>query len=965
MWSLSASAQFYNTGASPDHIRWREYESGKGRRVVAPDYFDHSARRVLHYMDTVSNTITNGLPVERLLSSPVVMHTENSASNGLSIWAPLRIEMSGMPATESYSTSWLRQLSVHEFRHTAQYSALNRGFIKALYPVLGQQWMLLTSGLMPFWWIEGDATDAETQASRFGRGLQPSFTMHYRAVGRRLLDGSNPDVWFGGSYNHYVPSHYNLGYQLVSMANTQAGRYVWGDVVDYVTEKPYTIFPTEWAMRRRLGYSTEELFYSTFGNLNDWWDALPERDDSAHRVQSFLRHPSPYTTVRWPLWVSNERVVALKGDFDRAQRFVEVDVATGSERTIAHCGYVNSPPAIVDGELYWTEIQQLSSFGQQVGSVMCKATIGGGNPQRVLHKDIYALYPAEWCGTLAFVRYNFEGTYTIVCIEGEHTLPEDVEVHGLCGEGDWLYYLTTTADGMAIERINPNKGWLREVVRKASYTTLSDLRVNGGVLYFGSIASGYDEVHALDIATGCEYGLTTSRYGSFDGAPSPDGKRIALALYDADGYHLAVDEVEMNERVEWSELPRNVVNPPRYEWADMVKVEGVEFTPADLAMSQQKHPSKPYCKGAHLVDFHSWAPIYYRPEQLMAGNLSDVGIGVSATSQNLLSSAFVTVGYNYDLDGTHLGTVNFKYVGSPVKVELDAVVDNASASSATAQGVVMKGGDYFSGYDDRESVPSPSPTRNSWAVSGRLYAPVVLENSYWNTVVTPSVEFSHSSLRLYNPTERRYHNTASAVAATLQWNSYTRTAARNLQSRWGFAVIGGVGRRVAGFDCPTTVSLFARAYLPGFGANDGFTMKASWQGIEGDGPLNYAVNFGWGEPRGFSHFVGKHPYWPDDNVGLSLQYATPLCYPDVGVSGVVLLKRVRLSLFADGLAWRGLNSLGQSALGAMATCGGDLYLDTSWFRLPSEGDLSLRLSLYEDAIHWGRPVISGGVSVNF
>ena len=276
MWSLSASAQFYNTGASPDHIRWREYESGKGHRVVAPDYFDHSARRVLRYMDTVSHSITHGLPVERLLSSPVVMHTENSASNGLSIWAPLRIEMSGMPAAESYSTSWLRQLSVHEFRHTAQYSALNRGFIKALYPVLGQQWMLLTSGLMPFWWIEGDATDAETQASHFGRGLQPSFTMHYRAVGRRILDGSNPDVWFGGSYNQYVPSHYNLGYQLVSMANTQAGRYVWGDVVDYVTEKPYTIFPTEWAMRRRLGYSTEELFYSTFGNLNDWWDSLPD-----------------------------------------------------------------------------------------------------------------------------------------------------------------------------------------------------------------------------------------------------------------------------------------------------------------------------------------------------------------------------------------------------------------------------------------------------------------------------------------------------------------------------------------------------------------------------------------------------------------------------------------------------------------------------------------------------------------
>ena len=109
----------------------------------------------------------------------------------------------------------------------------------------------------------------------------------------------------------------------------------------------------------------------------------------------------------------------------------------------------------------------------------------------------------------------------------------------------------------------------------------------------------------------------------------------------------------------------------------------------------------------------------------------------------------------------------------------------------------------------------------------------------------------------------------------------------------------------------------------------------------------------------------NYPYWPDDNVGLSVQYNTPLCYPDVGVSGVVLLKRVRLGLFADGFAWRGLNGLGRSAMGVMATCGGELWLDTSWFRLPSEGDLSIRLALYEDAIHWGVPVISGGVSVNF
>ena len=170
---------------------------------------------------------------------------------------------------------------------------------------------------------------------------------------------------------------------------------------------------------------------------------------------------------------------------------------------------------------------------------------------------------------------------------------------------------------------------------------------------------------------------------------------------------------------------------------------------------------------------------------------------------------------------------------------------------------------------------------------------------------------------------------------------------------------------LSGFDSPTTVGVFTRLWLPAFGANDALTVKAAWQGIEGDGPLAYALDFGWTQPRGYLHFVEDYAVWPDDNVGLSLQYATPLCYPDVGISGVVLLKRVRLGVFADAMAWRGLDSMGGERWSGMVTCGGDVWIDTSWFRLPSQGDLSLRVSLYKDALHKGAPVVSAGVNVNF
>ena len=60
---------------------------------------------------------------------------------------------------------------------------VNRSTVKVFGYLFGQQAPLLATGLLPFWFIEGDAVMAETQMSSFGRGLQPSFTMHYRALG--------------------------------------------------------------------------------------------------------------------------------------------------------------------------------------------------------------------------------------------------------------------------------------------------------------------------------------------------------------------------------------------------------------------------------------------------------------------------------------------------------------------------------------------------------------------------------------------------------------------------------------------------------------------------------------------------------------------------------------------------------------------------------------------------------------
>ena len=490
--------------------------------------------------------------------------------------------------------------------------------------------------------------------------------------------------------------------------------------------------------------------------------------------------------------------------------------------------------------------------------------------------------------------------------------------------------------------------------------TLSSLTAEGGRLYFGSIASGYDEVHSIDLHTGLEVRLTTSRYGSFYGAPSPSGERLALAVYDADGYHLAIDTTSPIERVEQSPLPRNVVNPERYRWESVVCIDTLAYGTPQAEEQRAKYPSVPYNEAAGAMNFHSWAPVYYRPDQLMSGNLGDVKFGATVVSQSLLSDAISSLGV-YLLPSGNMGTnLNVKYVGWAPKLELNARLATSPAGCYDPVGVMMKDGDYLGSYDHSEQVTDRPSARRSASLYGRVYLPLLLSHSYVTTTLTPTVEYSFSNNSFYSPSDGAYHSGMHALAATLQWNSYTRTAYRNLNPRWGVAFVGGVGKCLMPFESPVTVGAYARINTPAFGANDGFTLRASYQGIMGDGPLGTALDFGWLKPRGVRSSV-----YPDDVMGGSLQYDVPLCYPDLGIRGIVMLKRVRMSLFVDTLWGRMWTEDGSRKWGDATTFGGELYLDTSWLRLPSQGDLSIKLGLYFDTRFLSEPTFTSGFALNF
>ena len=179
-----AYAQYYSWGTDPTSFRWQQIK-GEKYRIVYPDSAKHIASEMAFYLDAVQNDIAHGYKHPQM-SIPFVVHPANMLSNGLVMWLPKRVEFLSSPAINGYSMPWRKQLIAHEYRHAVQYNNLNRGLVKGLSYIIGQQSSTIGLLFMPLWMMEGDAVMSETEMSTFGRGLQPSFSMGYRAYNNVL-----------------------------------------------------------------------------------------------------------------------------------------------------------------------------------------------------------------------------------------------------------------------------------------------------------------------------------------------------------------------------------------------------------------------------------------------------------------------------------------------------------------------------------------------------------------------------------------------------------------------------------------------------------------------------------------------------------------------------------------------------------------------------------------------------------
>lgn len=636
---LPARAQFYLSGTDPGGLRWSSVETDS-YRVIYPQGLDSLGRVYARELERSRAAVAGSIgmvPNEGYRRKlPVILHAWSAQSNGIVTWTPRRMEL--LPTPDAYDpepTVWVRQLTVHESRHVAQMQLGHQPRYKWLNILAGQLWPGAAAAVYsgPAW-LEGDAVVAETALTAAGRGRTGDFLEYYRAS---FLDGQLRDYWrwYYGSQRLYTPDHYRIGYLTI------AGVRTFYDAPDFtaryyarIVEKGFPFFNLQKTVRE----------YSGMG-FSDSWRALAEATRDRWAAETAARAPfTPLTQIsrdsrRYTSFGSQGILdgghYAVLGGITRATRLVRLDTDGRIRRAFPFAASTSRLAADPAGtRLYWTEFRSDPRWEQRSWS---DVRYFDGERSRSLTRGGRYFNPAPSGGRIAVTEYPVEGGSALVFLDASdgsvlERLPAPAELQIVeSTESDGRWYVSAMSEGgFGIYRLPAF-----EAVLDPQQVKIKQLRARQGQLLFVSDRSGVDELYSLDPASREVRQWTVSRTG------------VRNFLIDRDTLFVTAQQVDGRKlyAVPLASLsPREVRFDSLYRDPVAERLAAQEPVALSDAAEAAVSAPVPYRKAAHLLHFHSWAPVYFNYNAV--DNMSfatigqEAGLGATAFFQNELGSAY-------------------------------------------------------------------------------------------------------------------------------------------------------------------------------------------------------------------------------------------------------------------------------------------------------------------------------------
>lgn len=933
--SAGLNAQFYEYGQDAGSLKWQQFKT-PNYKVIYPEGLDSLATAFANRLEYFYPH--NGAYLDHRHSlMPVVIHNESAFSNGVFVWAPKRLEIFTNPDPNGYHQDWLSLLALHEGRHAFQIDKLNQGITRVLSFLGGEQVAGAMAIFLPYWYLEGDAVDAETRLSKTGRGRQPSFEMGLKA---QMLESGKVYSFSKatmGSYRHYIPNHYQLGYLMVQHGRRNYGDQFWIDFQNYAARKPFLLNPTFFSMRK-FGLRSKKQFYEqALDEYRQHWlvtsagrNLSPFTDWNENRN----RH---YTSYTFPHDISGSMVFTLKRGIDQIPEFIFLG-KNGEEKRIYRPGFLNSGRVSFSGShVVWDEFVPDIRWSNRNYSVIRSLEIATGKVKNLGQKTRYYSPSLSKDGSkIAVIEQREDQHFNLVLlsIDGEvlQTIPSPgnrfLQHPAWMEQDSALVLMVSGKSGKSIYSYAPAAdSWKR--LFEAEFDDVSYPVVDGQKIYFGGTFSGIDNIYCLDLEEKRSYQVTSARFGAFYPQLSRDGRVLYYSNYSARGHGIASMPLEKGF---WKPLEeaRSHTEQINYRQSNAEKeiVEGVYDS------DSVHYESGRYIKALHLFNFHSWLPLYFdylNPELEFDPDHLPLSPGISLISQNRLSTAVSQLGYEYK-NGYHM-------FHSGIKLKAKYPVLNLYFDYGGEPNVLL-----LAEGDSLISLP------NDLRLTAQTYVPLRLNTGKYLTLIQPRIDYSYRRDVQYDEDQKNYRTGAHYFYYNLYMSSYLRQGRKEILPRLG--LITSAGYYHAPFNNQVYGSV-ARAGITGYlpGPLKHQTIRLSFQ-YQKQYPLDLSrpafINL-MSLPRGLYGIYGE------ELSMISADYVFPLLYPDLEIGPLLYVQRIRGALWGDFLT--GSNVIIRDpnpyyADKSYSTLGFDLVADVNVLRISFPLSLGGRLIYDRDRQDW-------------
>ncbi|KIC92719.1 TolB family protein [Flavihumibacter solisilvae] len=878
---LSVRAQQF--GGHPPSQRWMQIRT-PSVRVIYPQGWDSSSRRIATVVNLVTSLHDSSIG-SRLMRTNIILQHQTTIPNGYVALAPFRSEFYMTPPSNPFelgSLAWGDQLALHEWRHVQQYSNFNRGLAKVFRVLLGQQGQAFANALtVPDWFFEGDAVFQETRMSRQGRGRLPSFFNGYRSIWEAGTNYSYMKLR-NGSYRHFVPDHYEMGYQLVANGNEQYGPGFWKKVSENAAAMKGFFYPFQKAVKRYSGIS--------FARFVD--SSLLANRTRLGVPSSALRKGGPEViNEENPVYTESGDLLLVRSSYKQVPSFY---LRTGQKdhfirtRDMSLDNYF----AYANGKIVYASFRRDTRWSWIDYSELQLLDLHSGKQQRITEKSKYFMPSLSAGGdSIVTVEASSAGKYALHILDVSGGLVKAIPnkqshyySHPMFYQGKIITAARNSAGDMSLLLVDPANGnehplteWSQNLVGYPSG--------KGDTICFTMTSNGRDRNFALVFSSRQLLEWKEERDVSVTGEyqPSVFGSRLVSSRFTAGGYKISEQTAGVSQ---WQ--PVESIRP----LTAFGLLAGDKPLVDVLAKDTVLNPgTSNYRKTTKFFNFHSWLPYYEDPE-----------LSFTIFGQNLLNTmqSELYILYNNNEGFKEIGFAGvyggwFPYINAGLSYTLDrrARLENKQV--------------YWNELEAQTGFQVPLNLSKGRSISNLTFG----SDLVYNHAFFPEPQKTQYGIEPYFYLDN-----------DLRFSHQVQQAKQHIFPRWAQTMRLQYRDALNQFDSWQLMAT-GSLYFPGLSVNHSFSMNLAAQQRDSSTGIRFTNDFPFA--RGYS----------DENLfrmgKIGVNYQLPIAYPDAGLWNIVYLMRMRMNFFYDHAVAKDSQRFATDGFVNFRSTGTELFFDTKWW----------------------------------